>query len=211
MQDHEPPTKACRIYKRLDRQFLQPLPHPTAISGLACLPYGDIDAAVAEIHRVAKKGIRGLELSCSWDMEPMGSPIWEPVWQAVNEVDLPLHFHTIPNMPWNFREKYTGLARRAIQFQVLTGFQMNLVNILSAIMGAAVLERYPRVRIAFGESGCGWIPYVLDRMDFEWDDAFRDIGLKMKPSDYWRRQVPRHLPVRPHRHQARRRHGSRDP
>jgi predicted TIM-barrel fold metal-dependent hydrolase len=25
-------------------------------------------------------------------------------------------------------------------------------------------------------------------MDFEWDDRFRDLGLKMKPSDYWRRQ-----------------------
>ena len=65
---------------------------------------------------------------------------------------------------------------------------MNLVNILAAIIGAAVLERYPNVRIAFGESGIGWIPYALDRMDFEWEDRFRDLGLTMKPSDYWRRQ-----------------------
>ena len=42
--------------------------------GLACLPYGDIDAAVKEIHRVAKLGLRGIELSCSWDMEPMWHP-----------------------------------------------------------------------------------------------------------------------------------------
>ena len=40
----------------------------------------------------------------------------------------------------------------------------------------------------FGESGIGWIPYALDRMDFEWEDRFRDLGLTMKPSDYWRRQ-----------------------
>ena len=38
------------------------------------------------------------------------------------------------------------------------------------------------------ESGIGWIPYVLDRMDFEWEDRFRDLGLTMKPSEYWRRQ-----------------------
>ena len=25
-------------------------------------------------------------------------------------------------------------------------------------------------------------------MDFEWEDRFRDLGLTMKPSDYWRRQ-----------------------
>ena len=65
---------------------------------------------------------------------------------------------------------------------------MNLVNILAAIIGAGVLERYPNVRVAFGESGIGWIPYALDRMDFEWEDRFHDLGLTMKPSDYWRRQ-----------------------
>src|SRR5437879_5678802 len=55
-------------------------------------------------------------------------------------------------------------------------------------IGRAVLERYPNIRISFGESGIGWIPYALDRMDYEWEDRFRDLGLKMKPSDYWRRQ-----------------------
>jgi predicted TIM-barrel fold metal-dependent hydrolase len=65
----------------------------------ACLPYGNIDAAVKEVHRAAKMGLRGLELSCSWNMEPMWHPVWEPLWQAVNEVNLPLHFHTFPSMP----------------------------------------------------------------------------------------------------------------
>ena len=56
------------------------------------------------------------------------------------------------------------------------------------VIGAAGLERYPNIRISFGESGIGWLPYALDRMDFEWEERFRDLGLKMKPSDYWRRQ-----------------------
>ena len=161
---------------------------PSRFIGLACLPYGDIDAAVKEIYRVAKLGLRGMELSCSWDMEPMWHPVWEPLWKAVNDVSLPLHFHTFPALPPGVLDKHTGLTRRAAFFTVVSGFQMNLVNILAAIVGAAVLERYPNVRIAFGESGIGWIPYALDRMDFEWEDRFRDLGLTMKPSDYWRRQ-----------------------
>jgi predicted TIM-barrel fold metal-dependent hydrolase len=161
---------------------------PARFIGLACLPYGDIDAAVKEIHRVAKIGLRGLELSCSWDMEPMWHPSWEPLWQAVNEVGLPLHFHTFPTMPPSVREKATGLTKRAAMFTSVSGFQMNLINILAAVIGSAVLERYPRLRISFGESGIGWLPYALDRMDFEWEDRFRDLGLTMKPSDYWRRQ-----------------------
>jgi len=161
---------------------------PDRFIGLACLPYGDIDAAVKEIHRVAKLGLRGVELSCSWDMEPMWHPMWEPLWKAIHEVNLPLHFHTFPAVPPSQLDKATGLTRRAAFFTVVSGFQMNLVNILAAVIGAAVLERYPNVRISFGESGIGWIPYALDRMDFEWEDRFRDLGLKMKPSDYWRRQ-----------------------
>jgi predicted TIM-barrel fold metal-dependent hydrolase len=186
LNDREASNEMLRIYNDWLKEFCRP--YPERHIGLACLPYGDIDAAVQETYRVAKLGLRGLELSCSWDMEPMWHPMWEPLWKAVNDVQLPLHFHTFPVTPHNLMEKHEGKTRRAIFFTIVSGFQMNLVNILAALMGAAVLERYPNLRIAFGESGIGWIPYALDRMDFEWEDRFRDIGLKMKPSDYWRRQ-----------------------
>jgi len=162
--------------------------YPERQLALACLPYGDIDEAVREIHRVAKMGLRGLELSCSWDMVPMWHPDWEKLWKAVADVDLPLHFHTFPTVPNDLIGKHPGRVGRSVFFTVVSGFQMNLINILAAVIGANVLERYPNIRMAFGESGCGWIPYALDRMDYEWEDRFTDLGLKMKPSDYWRRQ-----------------------
>jgi predicted TIM-barrel fold metal-dependent hydrolase len=112
---------------------------PSRFIGLACLPYGDIDAAVKEIYRVAKLGLRGMELSCSWDMEPMWHPVWEPLWKAVNDVSLPLHFHTFPALPPGVLDKHTGLTRRAAFFTVVSGFQMNLVNIL-----AVFLRLFPR-------------------------------------------------------------------
>ncbi len=186
LNDHEAATEMFHIYNDWLVEFCRH--DPDRFIGLACLPYGDIDAAVQEIYRVSKLGLRGMELSCSWDMEPMWHPVWEPLWRAVNDVNLPLHFHTFPALPPSVLENQKGLTRRAAFFTVVSAFQMNLVNILAAIIGAAVLERYPNVRIAFGESGIGWVPYALDRMDFEWEDRFHDLGLKMKPSDYWRRQ-----------------------
>jgi len=186
LADHEAAPEMFRIYNDWLVDFCGH--HPDRQVGLACLPYGDIDAAVAEAYRVAKRGLRGLELSCSWEMEPMWHPMWEPLWRAVNDVNLPLHFHTFPSLPQSVRDRQTGLTRRAAFFTSVAGFQMNLVNILAAVIGAGVLERYPNIRISFGESGIGWIPYALDRMDFEWEDRFRDLGLTMKPSDYWRRQ-----------------------
>jgi len=186
LADHEAAPEMFRIYNDWLVDFCGH--HPDRQVGLACLPYGDIDAAVAEAYRVAKRGLRGLELSCSWEMEPMWHPMWEPLWRAVNDVNLPLHFHTFPSLPQSVRDRQTGLTRRAAFFTSVAGFQMNLVNILAAVIGAGVLERYPNIRISFGESGIGWIPYALDRMDFEWEDRFRDLGLKMRPSEYWRRQ-----------------------
>jgi len=90
-------------------------------------------------------------------------------------------------MPASVRESLTGDLRRKAQFTSVAGFQMNLINIIAAVIGAGVLERYPNLRIGLGESGIGWLPYALDRMDFEYEDRFRDL-MKLKPSEYWRRQ-----------------------
>ena len=137
-----PSNEMLRIYNDWLKDFCSH--YPDRHIGLACLPYGDIDAAVKEIYRVAKIGLRGLELSCSWDMEPMWHPMWEPLWKAVNDVQLPLHFHTFPTLPPNTIEKHGGRVGRSVFFTVVSGFQMNLVNILAAIIGANVLERYPQ-------------------------------------------------------------------
>src|SRR5256714_2398218 len=186
LNDHDAATEMFRVYNDWLVDFCGH--DPSRFIGLACLPYGDIDAAVKEIYRVAKLGLRGVELSCSWDMEPMWHPQWEPLWKAVNEVGIPLHFHTFPSVSPDLREKYTGLTQRALMYSGLCLFQMTLANILTALMGRAVFERYPNLKIGFGESGIGWIPYVLDRMDFEYEDQYKDLPLKMKPSEYWRRQ-----------------------
>jgi hypothetical protein len=54
--------------------------------------------------------------------------------------------------------------------------------------GAGVFERYPRLKVSFGESGAGWLGYALHRMDFEFEDRFRDL-MKLKPSEYWHRHA----------------------
>ena len=181
MKDPEAAIVMFRVYNDWLKDFCSH--YPDREIGLACLPYGDIDAAVEEIYRCAKMGLKGLELSCSWDMDPM----WHPCWEPVNDVELPLHFHTFPTTDPKAREMAEGQVRRAAMFTGVTGFQMGLVNILAAMMGAGVFERYPNVRVALGESGIGWIPYALDRMDFEYEDRFRDL-MPMKPSEYWKRQ-----------------------
>ena len=185
MQDNEASNEMFRIYNDWLKVFCSH--YPDRHIGLACIPYGDIEKSVEEIYRVAKLGLRGIEVSCSWDMEPMWHPCWEPMWKAVSDVNLPLHFHTFPTINPKAREMATGLTGRAALFTGVSSFQMGLIHIIAGMMGAGVFERFPNLRVSFGESGIGWIPYALDRMDFEFEDRFRDL-MKLKPSEYWQRQ-----------------------
>jgi predicted TIM-barrel fold metal-dependent hydrolase len=52
-----------------------------------------------------------------------------------------------------------------------------------------VLERFPHLRVVFLESGAGWLPYWLWRMDEHREILpFQVPWLKLKPSEYFRRQ-----------------------
>jgi predicted TIM-barrel fold metal-dependent hydrolase len=53
-----------------------------------------------------------------------------------------------------------------------------------------ILERHPRLRVAFLEGNCGWIPFLMWRMDEHWErqgDVYAP-ELKMAPSEYFKRQ-----------------------
>ena len=61
---------------------------------------------------------------------------------------------------------------------------------LDVIMGG-VMERFPRLRFAFLEAQCGWLPFWLHRMDehHEWREPYGEMThLTMPPSEYFRRQ-----------------------
>ena len=100
---------------------------------------------------------------------------------GADEVRLPLHFHTFPTTPPRARQE-ASQVRRAAMFTGVSAFQMGLIHIIAGMMGAGVFERYPRLKVSFGESGAGWLAYALHRMDFEFEDRFRDL-MKMKPSE----------------------------
>ena len=59
---------------------------------------------------------------------------------------------------------------------------------LFSLRRAGACEAYPNFKFVLGESGVTWLPYVFDRLDTEYEDRARQLGFKLKPSDYFRRQ-----------------------
>jgi predicted TIM-barrel fold metal-dependent hydrolase len=179
-------VELVRIYNEWLADFCDT--HPDRYAGLACIPNFPVESAVEEMRRVIKRGgVRGLEIANSHDIVPLWDPQWNPVWEVANEAALPVHFHTVGERRPDFEKLPPQLAR--VEHAVhISGFQIHIATTLMSVIFAGVLERYRNVKIVIGESGIGWIPYVLDRMDAEWEDQFKDLSLTMRPSEYWRRQ-----------------------
>ncbi len=162
--------------------------HPDRLAGLASIPGHDIAAAVAEIERVAERGaVKGLEIPSIPDGKPLYHKYWDPVFAAAAASNLPLHFHTGGAKAPDFEAMEPLEARQAFAV-FITAFQMYMSNKLMEIIYGGKLETHPDLKVVIAESGIGWIPYILEHMDLEWEDQFKDLSLKMKPSDYWYRQ-----------------------
>jgi uncharacterized protein len=56
--------------------------------------------------------------------------------------------------------------------------------VLLSVIFSSVIEHHPSIKLVIGEAGTGWIPYILQRMDAEWEDQFKGLDLKMPPSEY---------------------------
>jgi len=56
--------------------------------------------------------------------------------------------------------------------------------------GGGVLERFPGLTVALLEGNCSWAPWLLWRLDehYEMSASYDHPELKMKPSEYFRRQ-----------------------
>ncbi|XOV90528.1 MAG: amidohydrolase family protein [Pseudomonadota bacterium] len=175
-----------KIYNDFAADFRRSAPDRFAMLG--SLPANTPDAAAEELRRCAKLGLSGGELPLVNDDLPFWKDEWEPLWIASEETGLPVQLHTVGSA--SGAPPFTNpLDYHRFLATVLTDFQLVMASHLAGIIFGGALERHPGLRVVLGEAGVGWIPYVLERMDYEWEDQFQHLELKMKPSEYWRRQM----------------------
>ncbi len=186
MNDAEASDIVVGIYNDFAADFSKT--NPSRFACVASLPTSTPQKTADEIRRCAKLGLKGAELAVQHGMMPLWHLDWEPVWQASHDTGIPIHLHTIgPKADMKWLQDHR--SRRMWLATILTEFQISMAGFIGAIIYGGALERYPNLKIVIGEAGIGWIPYVLERMDYEWEDQFKDLELKMKPSEYWYRQM----------------------
>jgi uncharacterized protein len=158
---------------------------PDRLCVLAFLPGHSPQAAAAELERCAELGHRGAILDIfSIDL---GDPAWDALWSVAEHTDVPISFH-LKGGSWSNLSYRMGKWQSAAFASILP---LQLDEPLATMTFSGALERHPGLRLVLAESGLGWLPYFLTRMDLEWR-ALKDkldYAPAQPPSELFHRQV----------------------
>ena len=115
-------------------------------------------------------------------MRGLGLAAFDPIYQMAEHLDVPLAVHSGPavELGLDHVQSFAGvypLSHPFAQMQQLT-----------SMMIYGVFERFPGLRVAFLEAGCGWVPYLADRLDESWEHRLNrwPHPTKQSPSDIMR-------------------------
>jgi predicted TIM-barrel fold metal-dependent hydrolase len=176
----------CRAYNNWLADYCRTA--PARLVGVALLPLVDVDESIRELERATEQlGFRGAFVRPNpYAGRPIHHPCYERFWEGAASLGVPVTVHeglsdTLPTLG---RERFENPAI----LHVLSHPFEQMAACAGLIM-TGVLDRHPRLRVAFLESGSGWLPYWLGRLDAHWETWRRLLpAVRMKPSEYFRRQ-----------------------
>jgi predicted TIM-barrel fold metal-dependent hydrolase len=152
------------------------------------LPTWDMDAAVAELHRLSAKGCHAVSINENPTVNGLPSihnEYWKPFFKAINDTDMTICLHIGGGNPTPHASMETPIEAW------ITNMPMTISIGAADWLQLDALQEYPDMRIALSEGGIGWVPYFLERADFSnarhkaWTNS-RFPG-DQKPSDTFRR------------------------
>jgi predicted TIM-barrel fold metal-dependent hydrolase len=170
----------CRAYNDYAASVCR---EASQLKAVALLPFQDVPAAVAELERaVTKLGLSGVVLSSFGLKEHIGAQTYWPIYEAMEHLNVPLMIHASIQGPVGDRRADTFILQHTVGRPVATLYDC------AALIYGGVVEKCPKLRVAFLENRAAWVPYWMDYMDAKWDRRRADAPLlKTKPSEYMTR------------------------
>jgi predicted TIM-barrel fold metal-dependent hydrolase len=163
---------------------------------LMILPYlSPIETIVAEVERGARNGHRGITMLGSPDrvapgVKNLSDPSWNPLWDACEALELPLHFHESAGAAVRPMPRWPGFGPGAFHTAMTSPTAATVAQLIPNLVFSGILGRHPGLKWVCAEAGVGWIPYVSEACDYEWE--LRHLwteGITTRPSEMIRRQV----------------------
>ena len=163
--------------------------NPQRLVGAGMISPFDVREAVAEARRcVTELGFKGIFLRPN----PVNGRNWhdtyyEPLWSELESLDVSLGFHEGVGA---FLPQVGDRFGRNIMLRHIVCHPCEQMLAAVSFCGGGILERHPRLRVAFLEGNASWLPFLLWRMDEhqEWLGDVYASTLSQAPSAYFKRQ-----------------------
>jgi uncharacterized protein len=182
----EESASACRAYNEWVADYCTA--DATRMTAAALLPTVDIALAVREAEHAAALGLRAVMMRPNVLYgRDLGDAAYGRLYAVLEERELTLSVHEGLGVrgPTIGRDRGDAFALRHAM-----SHPMEQMAAMGSLMLLGALERHPRLRVAFLESGVGWLPYWLARLDShaEWMADSETAALTLTPSEYFARQ-----------------------
>ncbi|OLB99963.1 MAG: hypothetical protein AUH30_03835 [Candidatus Rokubacteria bacterium 13_1_40CM_68_15] len=181
LRDRQWAVALCRAYNTcLHEHFVKVSPR---LQVVALLPVQDPDAAAVELQRAVRElGLVGAMLAAD-GQHVLGDSRFHGIYEEAQRLNVMLGIHASGS---HLGGAGVDLFPSFIQTHTCS-HAFGQMRQLTSMIFDGVPERFPRLRLAFLEAGCGWAPYWMERMDDEYAKRGSEApALKKKPSDYVR-------------------------
>ena len=147
-----------------------------------------------EMRRAAQRGHKGVLMTSQpdvFDFPRISDPHWDPVWAQAQDLGLSVNFHIGSGDLTAIRDTEVHNGRQAAYAKATVQFFLDNSNAVMDIIFSGICHRFPDLKFVSVESGIGWVPFLLEAMDWQWINSgcpaeHPEMGLL--PSEYFKRQ-----------------------
>ena len=156
------------------------------LAGAAMISLDDVAGGVAELERVAKKGLKGAMI-CGLPpaSRPYSDASYDLFWAAAQDLGLPLSLHILTEHRDRGGSDFTSVMKS------YPALHHSVERSLADLIYGGVLESFPRLKVVSVENDIGWIAHFVQRLDHAYE-KYRYLerdAIPNPPSFYFRRQV----------------------
>ncbi len=186
IKDPEVAAETCRAYNDWMSDFCKV--DSNRLFGMGIIPLQNVDLAVKEARRMARLGLRGFILRPErFNDLALFDAACDPLWEIAVGDGLSVGIHG--SFGSRMKSFSTGRYQGNVFYDHMIAHPFGQMAVVMDMIAGGVLDRFPKLRVGFFESGLGWIPYWLDRLD----EHFEVMGhhtpwLKRMPSEIFREQ-----------------------
>ena len=171
---------------------------PKRFFPVAMLSTVDAQAAKDEVTRVAKMGFKEANFLVNDVTLEMNLKPWDVFWDAAEEAGIVVSYHVGGSVQKDsVRATIDAVKpgeRQGVFDMGLSNGATSFFNPFVNMFNFGTLERHPKLKFCLAESAIGWIPFVVQEMDYRYKRQFErrkaaEIPLKNMPSEIFKRQV----------------------